>query len=77
LLFTNQAVGALTLHTGVRNRHMKHQDRHKNACHETRQVPCLVDMKSITKIRQFSSLSRIKGKIKGRSKHLSFSFSIY
>lgn len=59
-----QAVGALTLHTGVRNRHMKHQDRHKNACHETRQVPCLVDMKSITKIRQFSSLSRIKGEIK-------------
>ncbi|CAG9922660.1 hypothetical protein M089_0531 [Bacteroides ovatus str. 3725 D9 iii] len=39
---------------------MKHQDRHKNACHETRQVPCLVDMKSIAKIRQFSSLSRIK-----------------
>ena len=34
LLFTNQAVGALTLHTEVRNRHMKHQDRHKNACHE-------------------------------------------
>ena len=59
-----QAVGALTSYMGVRNRHMKHQDRHKNACHETRQVPCLVDMKSITKIRQFSSLSRIKGEIK-------------
>ena len=26
--------GCITLHTGVRNRHMKHQDRHKNACHE-------------------------------------------
>lgn len=33
-LHLKQAVGALTLHTGVRNRHMKHQDRHKNACHE-------------------------------------------
>ena len=28
-------LAALThLNTGVRNRHMKHQDRHKNACHE-------------------------------------------
>ena len=34
LLFTNHAVGALTLHTGVRNLHMKHQDMHKIACQE-------------------------------------------
>ena len=32
--FHQKAVDALTFYTGVRNRHMKHQDRHKNACHE-------------------------------------------
>ena len=39
-----QAVGALTLHTGVRNRHMKHQDRHKNACHNYKAgfQPCVI-----------------------------------
>jgi hypothetical protein len=26
-------VGALTLHTGVRNRHIEEWDKHKKACH--------------------------------------------